>query len=131
LSTDTITDLKAGDWITSADALTTLQTTKIDGVATSGSEKAEISALGVATFSHLTATLYDQFAEKVALIDATTLADGKAVFFTDSGSTYMFIADDTATYDIVIKLTGVAIPTAAVVGNGGATGATGVSGFAA
>lgn len=138
LSTDTITDLKAGDFITSADFATSLQTTAITGVSTSGSEAAAVSVLGVATFSHLAATAYDTFAEKVALIDAIPqgtsagqLANGKAVFFTDSGSTYMFIHNDTAvtsTLDVVVKLTGVPIPTAVVVDG---TGGTGLTGFAA
>jgi len=127
LSVDTINNLGSTDQITSAGALTTLQTVAIAGIATTNAEAAAISDKGVATFTHLAATFYDTFAEKVALIDATTLADGKSVFFTDAGSTYLFIGDESSTYDVVIKLTGVSIPTAAVVA--GAT--TGITAFAA
>ena len=126
LSVDTINNLAAADQITIGNAATTLQTSAIAGIATTGSEAAAISAVGVATFTHLAATFYDTFAEKVALIDATTLANGKSVFFTDGGSTYLFVGDDLALYDVVIKLTGVSIPTAAVV-----AGTTGITAFAA
>jgi len=130
LSVDTINNLGTTDQIVSSDGITTLQTTLIAGVATTGSEAAAVSVLGVATFTHLAASFYDTFAEKVALIDAIplgTLANGKSVFFSDGGFTYLFIGDDSATSDVVIKLTGVSIPTAAVVA--GAT--TGITAFAA
>ena len=127
LSVDTINNLGTTDRITISNAETTLQTAEITGVTTANLEAAAISTKGVATFTHLTSTLWDSFAEKVEIIDRSSLANGKAVFFTDSGSTYMFIGDDAATYDVVIKLTGVSIPTAEVVVAGG----TGLTVFAA
>jgi len=129
LSTDTINGLEQGDLITSADHDTSVQTTEITGVATSGSETAGVTVKGVATFSHLAASKYDSFAEKVALIDAIaigTLANGKAVFFEDSGFTYLFIHTDSQTHDVVVKLAGVPIPTTAVDQTG-----TGIQAFAA
>jgi hypothetical protein len=60
---------------------------------------------------------------------ATADVAGKAVMFTFSGSTYMFIdSGSTDAADVVIKLTGIALPTSAL--TIGSTGSlTGVYGL--
>jgi Ca2+-binding RTX toxin-like protein len=122
LTPDTITDLQSIDIII-ADG----QTAAV-GASLGTSSTITTNAAGVVSFVNLSASAYDTFAEKVSVIDAVTSA-GKLVYFTDAGSTYMFIDTDTSTYDVVVKLTGVAVPTtAATAGSVGgvATGLTGV-----
>ena len=72
-----------------------------------------ISTLGVATFTG-TSTASDSIYEKMSLInDALNDVEGTAAFFAHSGTTYLYIgAGASSTSDIVVKLTGVVIPTA-------------------
>jgi hypothetical protein len=72
-----------------------------------------ISTLGVATFTG-TSTASDTIYEKMSLInDALNDVEGTAAFFAHSGTTYLYIgAGASSTSDIVVKLTGVVIPTA-------------------
>ena len=119
-----ITDFTSEDYITfggaSIDAMISAAVTATpssDGT-TYGSTvgyggSVSVSTLGVATFTG-TATAYDTIYEKMSLInDALNDTAGSAAFFAHSGTTYLFIgAGAASTADIVVKLTGLAIPTA-------------------
>jgi hypothetical protein len=86
---------------------------------------ASVSSVGVATFTGVTAA--STLAEKAAAVAlATDNNIGYTVFFTHDSSTFMFIETGLGTTEIVVKLTGVALPTAALVDSN--TG-TGLSGF--
>jgi Ca2+-binding RTX toxin-like protein len=122
LTPDTITDLQTIDIIIADGQTATL------GTSLGSSTTITTDTAGVVSFVNLAATAYDTFAEKVSVIDSVTTA-GKLVYFTDSGSTYMFIDTNTADYDVVVKLTGVSVPTTAATSGsvgGVATGLTGV-----
>jgi hypothetical protein len=100
-----------------------------------------VNNLGVATFSG-TATAIASLAQKAALISesnfhtssngAKTTADisaGDAVLFQDSGNTYLYVDGGAGlTNDMVIKLVGVALPSATIptIGTGTATGIYGI-----
>jgi len=117
---DTITDLGTTDLITWGNGTTTVTT----GV--TGSSTAATIASGIATFDlTTTATAKDTLFEVVGLIDASTSSGGTAMF-SFGGSTYFFI-DTASDNDIVVKLTGVVIPTVTLA----TSGSTGISGFGA
>ncbi len=119
---DTITDLTSDDFITYADADVTLFTTNTAGTSTTPA----ISEIGVVSFASITdLTAWDTLTEKAALIDAIT-GTSKAVYFEHDGSTYIFI-DTNSANDIVVKLVGVPLPTAAA-SSSGTTGLTGIGG---
>ena len=105
---DTITDLSTTDTIIVIGHTIVKTSTAVTGV----SGKAAVSALGVATFSHLTAESYDSLAEKVALVNAAVTTDDESALFAHDGNTFMFIQLNTGSeYDVVVQLTGVALPT--------------------
>jgi len=120
---DTINDFNSGDIIEYGGAATSLFTTLTPGTTTS----ATISTLGVATFE--VATTSTTLANRIDLINtAIGNSAGKAVFFLYGTDTFMYIdagASTTTNDNIVIKLTGVAIPTTAIT----QTGSTGLNGF--
>jgi len=107
---DTITDLSTTDTIVVSGHTIVKTSTAVTGV----SGKAAVSAVGVATFSHLTAESYDTLTEKVALVNASVTTDDESALFAHDGNTFMFIqltANDE--FDVVVQLTGVALPTTA------------------
>ena len=92
-----------------------------------------ISAFGVATFTG-TSTGYDTLAKKAGILSELLTGRDDTVFFADSGTTYIFISDGvtTTTNDVVVALTGVALPSAApTVGSVTADTTTGLTGIAA
>jgi Ca2+-binding RTX toxin-like protein len=116
---DTIVDFLSGDEIewgngTISVAPTTTGTTTI----------AAINGSGVATFTGVTAasTLIEK-AAAVAL--ATNDNAGYSAFFTHDSSTYMFIETGAGRTEIVVKLTGVTLPTSLVDSNAAGTGLSG------
>jgi hypothetical protein len=123
---DTIVDFNSGDIIEYAGTTTAIYgnaassgTTEITGTTTT----ATISTKGVATFT--LATTSTTLANKTALIDAALgTAAGTSVFFQHGTDTYLYVDAGTATTNIVIKLTGVAIPVDAITAV-----ATGITGF--
>ena len=125
---DTISDLSTTDIIkygfTNADAE---KATAIEGTDTA----ANIDAFGVATFAAMTSS--STLALKVAGINKALSTTGHTALFTHDGSTYLFADTDgvaTAnTTGVVVKLTGVVLPTlAANIFDDDASG-TGLSGF--
>jgi len=138
LTPDTIVDLKAEDKIVYGGANPAKATAITTGTGIRVDDNAVVSFSSI-----VTATDYDQFAEKVELIDTLVNTPGHSVFFQHDGSTYMFIetnnattdnATQDATTDIVIKLTGVSLPTTATTFAAGTNGSgtdTGLSGFGA
>jgi len=134
LTFDTITDLASTDRVVYGNADVALA-----AAVTSGTT-ARINSVGVVSFAELSATAYDTFAEKCELIDDVVATAGHVAFFAHDGSTYMFIETTTAagagtgTDDIVVKLTGVILPTSATTistGTSGSATATGIYGFGA
>jgi len=127
---NTITDFKAEDFIVYGGAAVDVVTSATSsatpsnpgsgvtgtyGTSVGYGGAVSISALGVATFTG-TSTAFDSIYEKASMINqAFANGDGKAAFFTDTGSTYMFIGTGNTTpgSDIIIKLTGVSLPTTA------------------
>jgi len=126
LAFDTITDLGSTDQIWFGTAQIAMQSTTA-GTTTA----AAVSSLGVATFTTMTTAPATLSAAVTAVDLATADSAGKAALFAFGGSTYMFIdSGSTDTNDVVIKLTGVAIPTDAL--TIGSTGSlTGVYGLGA
>jgi Ca2+-binding RTX toxin-like protein len=123
---DTIVDFNSGDEVEFGGSAISLQTTAITG----DTDTAAVSTLGVATFT--AATTSSTLANKATLIaDALSTNAGKAVFFQHGSDTYLFINDGVSgiAADVVVKLTGVAVPTAALVDVN--TTGTGLSGFGA
>jgi len=123
---DTITDLSVTDTIVVDGHTITLTSTAVTGI----SGKAAVSALGVATFSHLTAESYDTLSEKVALVAASVTTDDEAAMFVHNDSTFLFIQQTGGSeYDVVVQLVGIAVPTSssnyAASGNGSSTGLIG------
>jgi S-layer protein len=128
---DTITDLSKTDIIqVSSEAIT------MEGLKSSSASKAAISALGVASFAHLNADAYATLTQKAILTVNSIDGDFQSAMFTHDGSTFLVIdnqadhtLDATAAECIVIKLTGVAVPTAdtsfTAVGDGTSTGLLG------
>jgi len=103
----TITDLSATDIIVWGNGTTQ--------VAYNGAGSSTVATFvsGVATFDlTTTASAKDTLPEVVNLIDAGTTV-GQTCLFSFGGDTYYFIDTGTAPEDIVVKLTGVALPTAA------------------
>ena len=125
---DTITDLSTTDIIkfgfTNADSE---KATLIAGSTTA----ANIDAFGVATFAAMTSS--STLALKVAGINKALSTTGHTALFTHDGSTYMFAdTDGVATADttgVVVKLTGVVLPTLAANIFDDDAGGTGLSGF--
>jgi len=85
----------------------------------SGGVSVSVSAKSVATFTG-TATLFDTLLEIAAILSETAntsnTGEGRAAFFrlaSDSAASYLFISDGTTangTGDVIIRLTGVALP---------------------
>jgi len=120
---DTITDLGSTDVITWGNGSTTVTSPNVTG----SSSIATITS-GIATFDlTTTATAKDTLYEVVVLVDAATTS-GQTAMFSFSGSTYFFIDTGTATDDVVVKLTGVSIPTVTLAAD---TNSTGITGFGA
>jgi len=135
LAPDTITDLGATDEIWSGTGTVALVVTSdgTDAVAAVAGSKAKINTFGVASFNSET-TAPATLSAAATLVEASVYGNsataGKAALFAFGGDTYMFVSDGTsglATTDLVIKLTGVALPNAALVDNG--TASTGLSGL--
>ena len=108
---DTIIDLKNIDTIkfgfTESDALAA-ETASTD----TSTSAAKIDAYGVATFANVT-TSTSTLALKVTAINARTTT-GETAYFTHGGDTYLFAdTGGSTTSALVIKLTGVALPTLA------------------
>ena len=135
-----ITDYTSVDYITYGGAnIDSIITTAVSatpatdstayGVSVGYGATVTISTLGVATFTG-TSTASDSIYKKMSLInDALDDAAGKAAFFAHSGTTYLYIGTGTvAADDIVIKLTGVVIPTASYTEDtaGDTSGLTGI-----
>jgi len=134
LAYDTIVDLTSADRVVFGGADVALA-----AVVNSGTN-ARINAKGVVSFAELSASAYDTFAEKCELIDDVVAVAGEVAFFAHGSDTYMFIETATAagagtgTNDIVVKLTGVILPTSATTISTGTSGdatATGIYGFGA
>ena len=118
---DTIIGLQSVDQIVSGTNTTTLQTTAVTGSTTA----VAISVKGIASFAGVTSTLCDTLPECVSLLNDSAIDQGKAVFFAFGGDTYVFVQTNSIyTSDIVVKLSGVALPTDAVA-SGSVTGLTG------
>jgi len=116
---DTITDLGSTDIITWGNGSTTVASNA------TGSATAATITSGIATFDlTTTATSKDTLYEVVNLVDAST-SSGNTAMFSFGGSTYFFIDTGTATNDVVVKLTGVSIPTVTLAADSGSTGITG------
>jgi len=106
---DTIVDFSSGDEVEFGGAAIARVTTAVTGDA----DTAAVSTLSVATFT--AATTSTTLANRVTLIaDALGSTAGAAVFFQYGADTYLFINDGVSgiTFDVVVKLTGVSIPTA-------------------
>jgi len=117
---DTITDLGSTDVITWGNGSSTVTSPNVTGSASI----ATITA-GIATFDlTTTATAKDTLYEVVVLVDAATTS-GQTAMFSFGGSTYFFIDTGTATDDVVVKLTGVSIPTVTLAADANSTGITG------
>jgi len=131
LAPDTITDLGSTDEIWYGAGIVELSA----AVTAVAGSKAKIDSYGVATFNSET-TAPATFTAAATLVEASvygaSTSAGKAALFSYGGETYIFVSDGTsglATNDIVIKLTGVALPNATLVdGNTGAA-FTGLSGL--
>jgi len=129
LAPDTITDLGVTDEIWFGTG-----TVELSGTVTAvAGSKAKVDAYGVATFNSET-TAPTTLAAAATLVEASVFGlsstAGKAALFAFGGDTYLFASDGTtglATTDLVVKLTGVALPNAALVDNG--TSSTGLSGL--
>jgi len=116
---DTITDLGSTDIITWGNGSTTVASNA------TGSATAATITSGIATFDlTTTATAKDTLYEVVNLVDAST-SSGQTAMFSFGGSTYFFIDTGSATDDVVVKLTGVTIPTVTLAADSGSTGITG------
>jgi Ca2+-binding RTX toxin-like protein len=129
---DTITDLSTTDIIQIASV-----TVVMEGAITASSTKAGINAYGVASFSHLNADAYATLTQKAILTVEAIETASEAAMFTHDGSTFLVIDGEgssqggaVASECIVIKLTGVALPTAdtSFTPSGGSYG-TGLLGF--
>jgi len=131
LAPDTITDLGSTDEVWYGGG-----TVALSGAVTAvAGSKAKIDAYGVATFNSET-TAPATFTAAATLVEASVYGllttAGTAALFSYGGSTYMFISDGAsglATSDVVIMLTGVSLPNAALVDGNTATTATGLSGL--
>jgi hypothetical protein len=128
LTPDTITDLGATDevWYGAGTVALSAAVTAVAG------SKAKIDDYGVATFNSET-TAPATFSAAATLVEASVFGAsgtaGKAALFSYAGDTYMFVSDGTtglAATDVVIKLTGVALPNAALVDGNSGTGLSGL-----
>jgi len=121
-SYDTITDFGAGDEIEFGNGSAYNMT--VAPATTGSATKATVDAYGVATFTGVTAS--STLAEKAAAVALATADNlGYTVFFTHDSSTFMFIETGAGTTEIVVKLTGVALPTAGLVDSNAGTGLSG------
>jgi len=126
---DTITDLEVADEIWYGSGTVTKSASYSGTAGTS----ADINAYGVATFTKETiapsAMSTAVTLVQVAVDASTSAAAGSYALFSYDGSTYIFISDFVSgiTNDVVVKLTGVSMPNAALVDNG--TTSTGLSGL--
>jgi S-layer protein len=129
---DTITDLSTTDIIRVSSV-----TVAMEASITASSTQAGINAYGVASFSHLNADTYASLTQKALLTVEAIGTRYEAAMFTHDGSTFLVIDNEgtqsdaaTAATAIVVKLTGVALPTADTVfsASGSASG-TGLLGF--
>jgi filamentous hemagglutinin len=123
-SFDTIVDFLSGDeieWGSAGNTLIAAPTT------TATTTIAAIDAFGVATFTGVTAA--STLVEKAAAIALATANNaGYSAFFTHDSSTFLFIETGAGNTDIVVKLTGVALPTAALVDSNTGSGLSGFGG---
>jgi len=107
---DTITGLQSVDQLVSG-ANTTILNAVAKTVAANG---VAVSDTGIASFAGVTAADCDTLAERVNLLDLSGIATGSAAFFTYGSDTFLFIQTaETYTTDVVVKLVGVSMPTAA------------------
>ena len=124
----TISDLSSTDRIAFGFATAAMVTTPV----TSSTTRAAISALGVATFSGVTAAT--SLAEKVSAVNAAISTAGQTALFSFNGDTYLFGDTDSAstanTTGVLVKLVGVTIPTATAAAYAtGTDNLTGLVGF--
>jgi len=125
LTPDTITDLKSADAIQFGNTIITSMGTSGTASATTAITTA-FGDVAVATFG---ASIADTLTAKVAALDTLNAdAAGRSALFTHNNTTYLFIdAGPTDAADVIVILTGVSIPTAAITDGTG----TGLSGFGA
>lgn len=133
LAPDTITDFKSGDEIQIGFGgdITTLKGTQ---TVAAGTTLATIDSYGVATFANMTTAPANLSAAVTAIEGAVADTAGTWAFFSYSGDTYVFIESGTGasiTTDIVVKLSGVVLPNAALTDANTSASFTGLSGFGA
>jgi hypothetical protein len=124
---DTIVDFEDGDSI-SFGGQTVTKAAQENSAPASATVATIDGTLGVATFGLTSAANKETFAQVYALVDAAISIDGASTLFSFGGSTYLFISQDT-TGDVVVKLTGIAIPTTSATSIAAET--TGLGGFGA
>jgi len=108
---DTITDFAAGDIIDYASAVTI-----VTNSATAAVGVANITAGGLATFADADDTLAEMITAVEGGIQTGTATAGQAAMFKFGSDSYVFISDGVdgvGTNDVLIKLTGVDVTTAA------------------
>ena len=135
---DEITDLGKTDVIKFNNYDITIGSGVGGGTAVTGSSSvATVTAAGVATFAlTTTATYKDTLYEVAGLVDAALTKAGNSAIFDFGGTTYLYIqaadnatgAADVSTSDVLVKLTGVVIPTVTLAAP---SSGTGLSGFGA
>jgi len=127
LTPDTIVDLKSADAVQfGGRAIVSLHTV---GTGTAGATLATVAAFGDVSVASFGASVADTLTAKVAALDVLSNdAAGNSALFTFNNTTYLYIDSGSVdASDVVVILTGVSIPTAAVTDGTG----TGLSGFGA
>jgi len=131
---DTIVDFKVGDEIQYIGASGDIVNSKGAQTVAAGTTLATIDAYGVATFANMTTTPANLSAAVTAVEGAVADTQGTYALFAYLGDTYIFIESGTAgsiTSDVVVKLTGVSLPSATLVDANTSASFTGLSGFGA
>jgi len=126
---DTITDLQTIDSIVYGG-----DTIALAAKVTGTSSAAAISTAGVVTFTTIQDEAYTTLFSKVQFVNEVVSTAGNYALFDHDGSTFVFIDTDgaataSATTGIVVKLTGVALPSSAIVDDAYGSATTGLSGL--